>query len=320
MSRHPASASPAFTLIEMAIVLVIAGLLMVMVLGATTGLLGNQKRQNVRARLDAIETAMTNFVAVNRRLPCPADGRLASSAPGAGVEALVPATGACQAAVLAHGVVPWVTLGITESDAQDPWNARLTYRLDPALAGAAPLPLLMNMSNCDPASSGATGAGGICKLPAASCTGNANCTSPAAFLAGKGLDVWTCMNGANGWSARPNNSTTGSGAAWVITSHGPGGNSAYNSAGILQPGTVPLSKDLEDKNANGTLLTAKPPTQANAYCDAPLNENEALLVQTIPPPPAPAPPPRTQLHFDDYLSHPTLMSVLNRANLGPRPH
>ncbi|MEJ7804889.1 MAG: type II secretion system protein, partial [Telluria sp.] len=147
MTRHPPRCSPAFTLIEMAIVLVVVGLAAAMVLGATGSLLDNQKRQNVRIKLDAIETALTNFVAVNKRLPCPADGRLASGAAGAGVEALLPGPGTCVAGVMTFGVVPWVTLGLSENEASDPWNARLTYRVDPVLAGAAPLPLLMNMSN-----------------------------------------------------------------------------------------------------------------------------------------------------------------------------
>lgn len=317
MTRQPVRFSPAFTLIEMAIVLVIIGLLAVMILGASSGLLQNQKRQNVRVRLDALDTALTNFIAVNKRLPCPADGRLPSGAVGAGIEALVPASGACVAGVMTHGVVPWVTLAIAENDASDPWNARLTYRVDPALAGAAPLPLLMNMSNCDPSSTGATGPGAICKTPVLPCTGNAGCTSPAAYLAGKGLDVWDNQNGAPGWAARQNNSGAGTGAAWVIISHGPSGLGAYNSSGILQPGTVPPGENLEQQNANAQPL-ARPATLANTYRDAPQNENEQRVAQ--PPLPAPQLPPRTLFHFDDYLSHPTLMSVLNRANLGPRAH
>ncbi len=317
MSSQQTRRSPAFTLIEMAIVLVVLGLAAVMVLGATDGFLQNQKRQNVRQRLDALETALANFVAINKRLPCPADGRVANGAAGAGQEALVAATGACIAGVMTHGVVPWVTLGVSANDASDPWNARFTYRVDPALAGAAPLPLLMNMSQCDPAATGPAGAGGACISPASACTGNAGCTSPAAFLAGKGLDVWDGQNGAAGWAARQNNSVAGSGAAWVIISHGPTGAGAYGGSGTLQPGSMVLGKDLEEQNINGQPL-AKPASQANTYRDAPLNDNGLLVAQ--PPLPAPQNPPRTQLHFDDYLSHPTLISVLNRASLGPRAH
>ena len=319
MTRHPPRCSPAFTLIEMAIVLVVVGLAAAMILGATSNVLDNQKRQNVRVRLDAVETALTNFVAVNKRLPCPAYGTTPSGGANgtfiAGIETIDTASGTCVAGAIPLGVVPWVTLGLSENEASDPWNARLTYRVDPALARAAPL--LMNMTNCDPSSTGVVGAGGICRAPTAPCTGNAGCTSPAAYLAGKGLDVWDNQNGATGWAARQNNTTAGTGAAWVIISHGPSGAGAYNSNGNLQPGSIPLGRDREEQNVNGQPL-AKPATQANTYRDAPLNDN-GLLVPT-PPPPTPAPPPRTQIHFDDYLSHPSLMSVLNRANLGPRAH
>jgi prepilin-type N-terminal cleavage/methylation domain-containing protein len=313
MSRQPARISPAFTLIEMAIVLVIIGLAAVMLLNFSSAMSDNEKRKNVRARLDTLEIALVNYIALNRRLPCPANGRSATGASGAGIEQRNPGSGACLNMV--DGVVPWITLGIAENDASDPWGGRLTYRIDPALAGNQ---LLMNMSDCDPSSSGATGAAGICKTPVVPCTGNAGCTSPAAFLAGKGLDVWDGLNGTAGWNARQNNSGAGSGAAWVIISHGPSGAGAYNVRGAnVQPGTVPLGRNLEEQNVNGLAL-AKPATEANTYRDAPLNDNVLLVVQA--PLPAPQLPTRTQLHFDDYLSHPTLMSVLNKANLGPRAH
>ena len=320
MQTRPPAMSPAFTLIEMAIVLVVIGIAMTMVLSTGSAMLDSQKRQTVRARLDAIDTAMANFVAVNKRLPCPADGRIVSGAATAGVELVSagpnPAAGSCNPLTQLHGVVPWVTLGLTENDTTDPWFARLTYRVDPPLAAAAPQPPLMNMSHCDPSSTGVVGAGGICRVPTLPCTGNANCTSPANFLAGKGLDVWDGLNGAAGWTARQNNSTTGKGAAYVVISHGPSGAGAYNGKiDTLQPGTVPLGKDLEEQNANGQVL-AKPATQANTYRDAPLNDNEKLFV--VMPPVMPAPPARTESHFDDYLSHPTIMTVLNRAQLGPR--
>lgn len=315
MQNRPPKQSPAFTLVEMAIVLVIVGILLAMVMGAGSAVLDNQKRKNVRERLDALDTALANFVAVNKRLPCPADGRVVSGAAGAGVETVV--AGNCSPATQLHGVLPWVTLGLSEQEASDPWNARLSYRVDPALAASAPQALLMNMSNCDPSATGAAGAGGICIAPTSPCTGNAGCTSPANYLAGKGLDVWDGLNGAAGWAARQNNSAAGRGAAYVLISHGPTGAGAYNGRGILQPGTVALGKDWEEQNANGQAL-AKPATQANSYRDAPLNDNDKQFV--VDPPVVPPPPARTELHFDDYLSHPTIMSVLHRAQLGPRAH
>ncbi len=315
MQNQPPKQSPAFTLVEMAIVLVIVGILLAMFLGGGRAFLDAQKRKNVRERLDALDTALANFVAVNKRLPCPADGRTLTGGASAGLE--IVAAGNCSPATQQHGVLPWVTLGLTEVEASDPWNARLTYRVDPALAASAPQPLLMNMSNCDPSSTGLAGAGGICIVPTLPCTGNANCTSPANYLAGKGLDVWNGLNGAIGWSARQNNTLAGTGAAYVLISHGPDGAGAYNGrSNNPQPGTIDLGFNCEERNA-GNLSLAKPATEANAYCDGPLNDNDEAHIFPVPPPPGQE---RTEFHFDDYMSHPTIISVLNRAQLGPRAH
>ncbi len=313
MSTNPITSDRGFTLIEMAIVLLILGLALGMVLNVTSGMRDAQNRQLVRTQLDTLETALANFVAVNKRLPCPANGLLASGTANAGIETLspgpppaaLPPKGTCNPASQINGVIPWVSLGLTESDATDPWLGRMTYRVDPALAGGAPLPLLMDMSNCDPSSTGAVGAGGICKAPVPSCTGNAGCTSPSNFLTfntGKGLDVWDGVNGAIGWAARQNNRAVGTGAAYVIISHGPTGRGAYNNNGILQPGSFASYGPDEGQNRNN-LAIVLPAVQATTYRDALIND--AL---------------NPALHFDDYLSHPTIMSVLTKANLGPRAH
>ena len=63
-----------FSLVEMALVLLIVGLLAAVFLPATNTLLDNNRRKETRAKLEALEQAMVRFVMVNRRLPCPADG------------------------------------------------------------------------------------------------------------------------------------------------------------------------------------------------------------------------------------------------------
>lgn len=217
-----------------------------------------------------------------------------------GLETLNVATGLCNPVNQINGVIPWVTLGISEEDATDPWNARITYRVDPQLARNLPS-LLMNMSNCDPAGTGGTGAGGTCQTPTPPCTGNpATCTSPTNFLANKGLDVWNGVGGAAGWANRQNNRAAGTGAAYVMISHGPSGTNAYNSGGTLQPGTIAAGTD-ETPNLNNQAIPAAS-AQATTYRNAPLNDVA------------------TAAHFDDYLSHPTIMSVLNKVGLGPRAH
>ncbi|MFZ6843872.1 type II secretion system protein [Undibacterium sp. RuTC16W] len=326
--------SSGFTLVEMAMVLLIIGLILGSVLSVSGSMRESQNRQLVRTQLDALDTALANFVAQNKRLPCPANGTLASNTLNAGIETLSagppPAAaapkGTCGPANQINGVIPWVTLGLSESDATDPWNGRFTYRVYPPLAmqaqsvGISPLtPVtppagLMDMTACDPASTvsgspvpitglcgGFNAATGCtqCKPNTAPCnTANlANCVSPTNYLANKGLDVW---NGVGAWATRQNNPAAGTGAAYVIISHGPSGRGAYNSAGNLQPGSAVAGSN-ETPNLNNQAL-ALPSALGTTYRDSELNDVASAA------------------HFDDYLSHPTIMSVLNKANLGPRAH
>ena len=153
------------------------------------------------------------------------------------------------------------------------------------------------------------GAGGVCRTPTPTCLANpTTCTSPATFLAGKGLDVWDGKGGAAGWAARQANRTTGTGAAYVIISHGPTGAGAYNKGGVYQPGTIgliqpgnlPAGVD-EMPNRNGQPV-ALPSSQATTYRDA-------LAVDAL-----------TPAHFDEYLHYPNIRTVVDRASLGPRVH
>ena len=246
-----------------------------------------------------IDKALANFVAQNRRLPCPADGTVASGTLNAGVEKPFPPTGSCNPVNQANGVVPWVTLGISEGDAADPWNGRITYRVQPELASNPAK--LMDMSWCDPAGT-PTGASG----PALACTpgcAGATCMNPLNFLYAKGLQV---QDGAGGWLNQPAPAWLGapappppnsSGAAYVLISHGPTGAGAYNKAGILQSGSV-IAGTNEISNRNKQALTG-----ATIFIDT--AQNSAA----------------NAAHFDDYLSHPTIATVLGYAGLGARtPH
>jgi prepilin-type N-terminal cleavage/methylation domain-containing protein len=115
--------SQGFTLVELAVVLAIFGLL----LGILVIPLGTQVDQHRYAeaerQLTAVREALLGFAIANGRLPCPATATIASGAANAGVENK---TGG-----VAEGVLPWATLGVPELD---PWGLRFTYRVDPALA------------------------------------------------------------------------------------------------------------------------------------------------------------------------------------------
>lgn len=241
-----------------------------------------KQNTGIHATLNKIDLALINFVMQHKRLPCPADGRIVTGQINAGKEMPFPAC-----TTQAYGVVPWLSLGLTENDARDPWTGLITYRVDPALAGLSVR--LMDMSLCDISGTGSVGVGGTCRTPTPPCATNpTSCTAPTTFLASKGLDVWDGIGGAVGFNSRANNRTLGSGAAYVIISHG-------NSKDNLTAGTD------EQPNLNNANI-AIPATQTNTYRDAPFNSNGGAS------------------NFDDFVSHPKIQDILIKANLNNRVH
>lgn len=120
-----------FTLVELAIVLVIVALLvggMLISFGTQRDIADTNETQK---RLNEIRDALTGFVAANGRLPCPA------SPSATGVENPV-GGGACINAW--DGLLPAVTLGIMPTDAQgyaiDNWGNPIRYAVTKSNANA----------------------------------------------------------------------------------------------------------------------------------------------------------------------------------------
>lgn len=110
-----------FTLVEMAIVLALIGL----ILGATLTILSAQQEQHnieeTRANLETARDALIGFAIANGRLPCPA------SSTSNGVEDPVGGTSASVSCTHPYdGFLPAVTLGLTHVDdhgyLQDAWH------------------------------------------------------------------------------------------------------------------------------------------------------------------------------------------------------
>lgn len=122
-----------FTLVEMAIVLAIIGL----VLGAGLTVLSAQQDQHriedTKARLNDAREALIGFAIVNGRLPCPADPTIASGTANAGLER-PPTESGCTTSL--QGDLPWSTLGLPETDA---WGHRFTYRVPAVFANNSTL-------------------------------------------------------------------------------------------------------------------------------------------------------------------------------------
>lgn len=131
-TRRIRSPMHGFTLLEMAIVLVIVGLLLGGLLGSLNAMHSVQNEKNTRAQLDEIREALITFAIVNRRLPCPAAPGTPESTAGAGLERAPTAAGCTGGAA---GVLPWATLGLSQTDS---WGRRFSYRVSPAFARSAP--------------------------------------------------------------------------------------------------------------------------------------------------------------------------------------
>ena len=139
-----------FTLIEMAIVVVIIGLLLSGSLLAVSPVIQGSKISDTNARLDRLEQALTVYVIQNACLPCPADNSLASSSANAGwahgsdyygltntnvsQQHACSSTSVCSAV---QGVMPWNTLGLSESDVTDAWGNRIEYAVTQARTGTS---------------------------------------------------------------------------------------------------------------------------------------------------------------------------------------
>ncbi len=112
-----------FTLVELSIVLVIAGLLLTGMLGAYQSQMEANRIRETRQGMSEAREALIGFVLSTGHLPCPANSALANTAATAGQEMRSGATGICTDM---NGILPWATLGVKELDA---WGKRYSYRV-----------------------------------------------------------------------------------------------------------------------------------------------------------------------------------------------
>lgn len=115
-----------FSLVEMAIVLIVFSLLaggMMLSLGTQQDM---QRTSEARRQLADIREAILGYTIANGRLPPPADPTKPNNDPTAGLIDEGRTT----------GVIPWVTLGLPETD---PWGQRFTYRVRIEFADAIAL-------------------------------------------------------------------------------------------------------------------------------------------------------------------------------------
>ncbi|HEY3299940.1 MAG TPA: prepilin-type N-terminal cleavage/methylation domain-containing protein [Methylophilaceae bacterium] len=120
-----------FSLIELAIVLVIVGLIAGAGLGVTNGQIQSARISNTKQKQEAIRLALINYISRNNRLPCPAIASLAPGVAGYGAEVVAPGlcTGTIVNGNVATGVLPWVSLGLSDENGTDGYYNRFTYEV-----------------------------------------------------------------------------------------------------------------------------------------------------------------------------------------------
>lgn len=181
-----------FTLIEMAIVLVVVGLIISGSIFAVAPIMDGAKATQTRQKLESIEKALVLYVIQNGCLPCPTDGGSAGNSQGLAVGSSGTYTSGCAGGACdiddGDAVVPWGNLGLSREDATDGWGNYITYVVDADLAETS-----TSMTRTAPSSYPAG------NLELTSATGSA-ITIDAAFV--------LISHGADGWGGRTPDGTT----------------------------------------------------------------------------------------------------------------
>ena len=110
-------AESGFSLIEIAIVLVIVSLIVGGALGPLSGQIENSRRDHTTQTLDNVATSLLGFAMASGRLPCP-------DVDGDGIEDPVSGAGGCNDD---EGTLPFVTLSMEVDDA---WHQNISYFVD----------------------------------------------------------------------------------------------------------------------------------------------------------------------------------------------
>jgi prepilin-type N-terminal cleavage/methylation domain-containing protein len=221
-----------FSLVEVAIAVAIMGLLLGSLIVPFAAQSEMRARRATEKALADTRDALVGYAAVNGRLPCPAAATAAAGAAGAGVEARTDGNCSCAGATaLAStkgiacstatvvGVLPWVTLGLAETDG---WGRRYTYAVDTQF-GRDPG---QTTFGCSPNAPPAGAAFALC--------------SPSH------IEVR---------SARGGPLTVSGGVPAVVVSHGKNGFGAYTPQGSAIAGADANADELENANGDAAFVS-----------------------------------------------------------------
>lgn len=210
-----------FTLVELAVVLLILGLLLGGLLVPLSAQLEQQSIKETQRRLDEIREAIVGFALANGRLPCPAAGTAPSGTVSAGAESYNAGTGQCD--IAGDGVVPWATLALPETDA---WGRRFTYRVRQDWADQV--------------------------NPAAPATGDCSEVAASASFALCSEGNITVKD-----SSGPSGNNVATNVPALIVSHGKNGYGAYLPNGTRLPSSG--DSDEQENTNNNAIFVSRPP-------------------------------------------------------------
>ncbi|MBV8939536.1 MAG: prepilin-type N-terminal cleavage/methylation domain-containing protein, partial [Alphaproteobacteria bacterium] len=140
--KRPHAEKKGFTLIEMAIVLVIIAVVVGVSMNVWRGKMDEAQVMQTRLKIAQIQKALMTYRRANDRLPCPADPTAVQNTANYGVAVTPP--GACNSAAgvignttlpvfAVEGSVPYQTLNLPEDFMYDGWGKRIAYAVDPRM-------------------------------------------------------------------------------------------------------------------------------------------------------------------------------------------
>lgn len=223
MRTRTTHAAGGFSLVEMAVVLVVFALMLGGLLMITGTQIATERTKNTQRMLAEARQALLGFAAVNGRLPCPAAPNAPAGSAAAGVERAPTATGCTGGQA---GVLPWATLGLPETDA---WGRRISYRVSALHSRTVML-----------------------RPPTAY-----GCTVPPAVPPAQAAFA-LCSPGDNEVRTAAAGAVLAANAPAVLVSHGANGYGAWLPAGTQMPGSA--DADEQENHDGDTIAVERTPT------------------------------------------------------------